>query len=446
MLLPEEALVDDRAVQGPQVTPFDQDRRDQYLAFGFVAELTDTDPLALLGEWSRTPARDERSVSESRLVTEGVRALRAAFEGLAAQGLGRDQVVFLSGGLDSRAILGELLHAYGSDEVLAATFGLPGEQDFDFGSQVARVAGVRHERLESFSVDWTTESLVDSVLAREVPLPQPFGQRYLSYRLHDRIGPEHAFWDGLCGGSVSGVHAYTKGAPETWEAARDHFLQRHLVRGWEAFTTPGFQPQAALPASPLCSEEVLSYANQLEFAVRQGRYIATRRLRAYTVRTPYLAGPWLDFMLSVPPRYRYQQRLYQAIVQSAHPRLFSLPTTTFVGKGAASSPLGRRVRTLQRRVLLKARSRGLGRFLGGEAPGGANDAIRRAHQERPEIRDLVTANLDDLARRGLVPGVEVGATAAAAVKGRMGESRLSALLGAELNLKALERLDAGAAS
>lgn len=118
-------------------------------------------------------------------------------------------------------------------EIRAATFGAAGEQDFDFAANVARVAGVHHEVVDSSSVTWTTQGLVDSVLAREVPLPHPFGQRYLSYRLHQRIGAQHTFWDWLCGGVVSGGHVPRAEERWTWEAAVSDFLTKHLLPHWD---------------------------------------------------------------------------------------------------------------------------------------------------------------------------------------------------------------------
>lgn len=184
-------------------------------------------------------------MSESGRVRAGVRALAEAFEQCAATTGGRgDQVVFLSGGLDSRAILGGLLRMYRPAEIRAATLGAPGEQDFDFAANVARVAGVHHE-------------VVDSSLAREVPLPHPFGQRYLSYRLHQRIGAQHTFWDGLCGGVVSGAHVPRTEERWTWEAAVSDFLAKHLLPHWEQYTGAGFRPEAIMPAAPLISDSLL---------------------------------------------------------------------------------------------------------------------------------------------------------------------------------------------
>ena len=439
--------MDDRSLRGSEVGSLDRHQRDQYLAFGFVPELPPgTEPLALLSDWSRVPRRSERSVTESVLVQEGVRALKAAFEESAATAPGgADQVVFLSGGLDSRAILGGLLDIYGPAEVRTATFGAPGEQDFDIAAGVARAAGVRHEVVESAAVEWTTEGLVDSVLAREVPLPHPFGQRYLSYRLHQQVGVGHVFWDGLCGGVVSGGHVPGPEERGDWDEAVADFAAKHLLTGWAQFTSPGFDPVAALPAAPFVSDGLLPYPDQLDFALRQNRYIRTRYLRGYTMRSPFLARPWVDFMLALPIRYRNEQRLYMTVLRRAYPRLFSLPTTTFDGAAVPASPLLRRPLVLQRRALRKAQRLGWLPGAGGKPDSNANNAIRRGHLQRADLRELVTGNLTDLAGRGIVPGLAPAAVTRVMADRTMTGLLVDGLLGLELNLKAADRLTQDAA-
>jgi hypothetical protein len=421
---------------------FGRHQMDQYLAFGFVPELPpDGDPLALLSDWSRVPRRSTRSVSESALVREGIRALTAAFTECAAATESRDdQVVFLSGGLDSRAILGGLLELYRPAEILTATFGAPGEQDFDFAADIARAAGVRHEVVESSSVEWTTQDLVDSVLAREVPLPHPFGQRYLSYRLHRRIGADHAFWDGLCGGVVSGGHVPGPEEVGTWEAAVSDFMAKHLLPGSSQLTSPGFRPASTMPAAPFVSDTLLPFPDQLDFAVRQNRYIRTRYLRGYTMRSPFLARPWVDFMLAVPIPYRNEQRLYMTILRQAYPRLFRRPTTTFDGAGVPASPVLRKPLVFQRRALRKAQRKGWLPGAGGKPDSNANNAIRRGHLQRADLRELVRENLSDLAGRDVVAGFDADAVARVMADRRLVSTMIDGLLGLELNLKAVDRL------
>ena len=437
--------MDDRSVDG--VGLLGQHQRDQYLAFGFVPELPPgSDPLALLVHWSRGSRRDVRATPESTLVREGVRALRAAFEESAATTpSGADQVVFLSGGLDSRAILGGLLEIYRPAELRTATFGAPGEQDFDFAAGVARAAGVRHEVVESASVEWTTEGLIDSVLARRLPLPHPFGQRYLSYRLHQQVGADHVFWDGLGGGVVSGGHVPGPEERGDWDEAVADFAAKHLLTGWEQFTSPGFEPVAALPAAPFVSDGLLPYPDQLDFVLRQNLYIRTRYLRGYTMRSPFLARPWVDFMLALPIRYRNEQRLYMTILRRAYPRLFALPTTTFDGAAVPASPLLRRPLVLQRRALRKAQRLGWLPGAAGKPDSNANNAIRRGHLQRADLRELVTGNLTDLADRGVVRGLDPAAITRVLADRSMNGLLVDGLLGLELNLKAVDRLAQDAA-
>jgi hypothetical protein len=417
----------------------------QYVAFGFIPELGDEDPLHLLGDWSRQPRRASREASASSLVREGTRALRAAFEECAALSDGRaDQAVFLSGGLDSRTILGAALEQFHTSEVVAATFGLPGEQDFEFAAIVAQAAGVRHEVLESFSVDWTTSGLVDSVLARELPLPFPFGQRYLSYVLHTRIGRDAVFWDGLCGDAVSGDWAPRVGEHWSWPRSVQRFLRVHVLAGHERYVRPGFRADDVMPVAPFCAEGILSYPDQLDFAIRQTKYTGTRRLRDYTIRTPFLRRPWLDFMFGLPVQDRQQQHLYMEIQRQAFPRLFALPTTTFHGAALTASRLSKVARRITRRPLLGAANRGLPLTGRGGMTSGANAAIRRSYRDRGELRVLVQENLSDLAARGVLEHAGSGRELLSpGDDGAMvSDDMISVLLGLELNLKAVDRLQA----
>lgn len=425
----------------PGPLDFDRYSLQQFLAFGFVPRGDVEDPLSLLSAWSRKPIRPARHVSESVLLREGVAALRAALEESAAAAAGgRDQVVFLSGGLDSRTILGGLLRLFDRSEIVAATYGQPGEQDYDFAAMVARRAGVRHERLESFSVEWTTDDLVDSVLARQIPLPSVFGQRYLSYVLHRRLGADNVFWDGLCGDVVAGKRTRTEVREWTWQTAGEQFLVVNLHPEWRCVVSADFDPHASLPPSPFCEVEQMSYPDQFGFGLRQRCYVATRLLSDYPIRTPFLTRPWLDFMLSLPWEYRLEQRMYREIQRSAFPELFSLPTTALSGGALTQTRLTRTRRRISRRARRAMVRTRLLRPRAGQ-PQRANDGIRAGYRERGPLRELVRANVADLAERGLLDWLDVGAyVPGAGSRPEHDPSLTLRLVNLELNLKAADRM------
>lgn len=74
------------------------------------------------------------------------------------------------------------------------------------------------------------------------------------------------------------------------------------------------------------------------------------------------------------------------------------------------------------------------------SPSNANNAIRRGHLQRADLRELVSENLTDLAGRGMVDGFGADAVPRVMAERGMGSTMIDGLLGLELNLKAVDRL------
>jgi hypothetical protein len=423
---------------GPTAFAFDAGTAEEFLHFGYLPRADEADPFHLLAERGSVEEPSLAYRSDREMAEVGAAALRRTFERCAerAPGGGK-QIVFLSGGLDSRAILGGLLDNFGTEEIVTATFGRPGEPDFDYARVVSASVGVQHEVLDSSTVTWSTDGLVRSASARRLPFPFPLGQRYLSYILHTRIGPSHTFWDGLAGGAVSGVNLRGDTSSD-WDAAVRHFVARSGPRrGGERLVRAGFRSRvrSSFPSAPLRSASEFSYADQLDFAVRQPCYIATRLMTGYRIITPHLVGPWLDFVLGLPMEVRVGRRAYLEILRRCYPRLFALPSTT-PGSMDSAAPKGRRN---LRRLTAKARSFA-GRPRRSTYGSDANATINAAMVHRPELRALVDENLSDLRERGLVDWVDVDAILASRDSDQPHTALLRRLVSLEINLKALGRL------
>lgn len=431
-----------RRTSWPTAYTFDRVDIEQYLGHGYVPTISE-DPLSLLGAWSRKPIRRADTVAFDELVPEGVAAFRAAILDSVDRGSAHSrQVVLLSGGLDSRMILAGLLEVFDRSEILAATFGRPGEEDFDVATIVAREAGVEHERLDSFSVDWTTPGLVDSVLARELPLAAPFGQRYLSYLLHEHLGRDNVFWDGLCGEVLGGKAAISDPNTREWDSAIQQLIEIQMLPGTPSLVPTGFDARRNLPDGPALPAEVMRYWDQLTLDVRHRCKHSTRRLRGYKIQLPFLAGPWLDFMLTVPEEYRRRQTLYREIQAAAFPQLFALPTTSPGGGTFNDTPAWSRLRPLRRRARRTARTWGLLSPAPDAATRHTNFAIRTSVLSPGPMRDLAQENIVDLSRRGVIDWTDV--LALAPEQSTTPDHRVIArLVDLELNLKASEMVGDG---
>jgi hypothetical protein len=234
-------------------------------------------------------------------------------------------VVPLSGGCDSRAILGALLEAGQMDRAVAVTFGSPGTFDFEIGRLVAKRFAVEHIALDLTKVVVRPEDFEEA--AEHVPgwmwLPDVvFNRFYLRY-----FGDGAKFWSGFMGDPISGSHLPAIES-RTWAEAVRLFVARHQREGaGELLCEEGFVPEDVIPAAPLDGQaNRISFDEQLDYVLRQFgavRYIVAPDVARF--ETPFLNQQWAGFMLGLPRAYRLGQRFYREALRRWYPRLFGLP-------------------------------------------------------------------------------------------------------------------------
>jgi hypothetical protein len=368
---------------------------EAFLHYGFVPRVPDD-----LGAraWARTnPARLPED--EAHCVALGVAALRAAFEPVPPG----PQVVPLSGGLDSRVILGMLAAAGAAERCVAVTFGTPGTLDFELGRAVARHAGVRHE-----TIDLTREPLDEerlcAVLARAPAWTHVF-EAFFNALVPARFGAGAVVWSGIMANVVNGSRLGA--GTEDWGSARRRFARENRYARSTDLDRPGSDPLQSLPGAPLPVAAPLSFHEQLHMAlVYPCRFEPCLLAPGFDYRTPFRQPPWLEFAFALPPALRRGQRGFRRVAARALPELLSLPT-----KSRHGVPLGA---PAWRAGLARQRLRA-GRFARRLLPGlpwrprpetnylDVDHALRRPSA----LREVVRACLARLARRDVVPWIDV---------------------------------------
>ena len=89
----------------------------------------------------------------------------ALFDALVELAPSGRHIIPLSGGWDSRAILGALLERIDSDRIRTVTFGMPGQLDYDLGKTVADSVGIEHHAFDLRSINFTWDAIRESVAA-----------------------------------------------------------------------------------------------------------------------------------------------------------------------------------------------------------------------------------------------------------------------------------------
>jgi len=401
---------------------------EAFLHFGFVPRV----PAGLAARpWfaSRAPRLpdDERACVEA-----GGAALRALFTDV-PDGL---QLVPLSGGLDSRVILGMLVAAGHRERVLAVTFGTPGTLDFELGGLVARQVGVRHEAL-----DLTREPLELDALVAAIP---PGGAWVHALEAHfnalvpARFGRGATVWSGIMANVVNGSRL---GAPRaSFDEVRRRYAEDYRCVRSCRLTSPGFDPLAWLPTEPILASDRLTHAEVLHLGLNYPcRFDPVLLAPGHRYRTPFREPCWVDFALAAAPRLRRDERLFRAVIRAVLPELAALPSKSNAGL-ALTAPawrvwLGRQRARLERRL----RQRAPGLFPRPRADTNYLDLELELRHASP-LRTLVRAALDRLPARAVVPWLDVERLWARHACGSANHAdALVQLALLELNLAARER-------
>lgn len=379
-----------------------------YLHFGYLPLCT-TDSHSFLASLFDSEDREDFSSvrTPAKLIESGVNRLRRAFRN-AVSGIGdrKEHVLPLSGGLDSRAILGGLLENLESSQIQAVTFGTPGTWDYEIGRQVARDAGVRCESLDLTGENWhwNTAALVRT--ARQMERPVWVFDAYVNRGIPERFGGDQVYWSGFMGDPLAGSHLPTEDSV-TWEQAKARFVERNQFSGSPALRPPGFEPADHLPATPFMESDKLCYDEQLDFAIRQQCWIRHIVLPAgYEYRTPFLDPQWSDFILNVPREHRERQSLYREILKAAYARLLAMPVKANAGLPLNAALWRRAIRASRLRLQATA-MRVIPAIDWGVLPGKNYIDFDLGLRQREDLKQTVHENLQDLKKRHIVDWINI---------------------------------------
>jgi hypothetical protein len=333
---------------------------------------------------------------ERDLVQEGRRILRDAivrdFEP------GRRNVLPLSGGLDSRAILAVLLECTNAADLRTYTFGTPGTLDYDLGNRVAAAAGTSHTPLPLTEHRYSMAELED--LSRRVR-----GQTFLFHhpplaRL-DEVVAGGDVWSGYIGDFFVGSHLPRRSSATIAEArarflAGDRYVRSmELAHASDAVLMDQVEVEGIDPATVSLDERIFTL-NHIRKSTAPHVLLAGHRYR-----TPLLDSEWVGFSMSLPEEHRRGLRLWKKILLELSPTLFSLPSKSNFGQPLSAS----RVRVLGAKARRRLRRR-LGRT-GRVDPNVNYLDFDHGFRSRGDLRAIARATLADLAARKLIDGIDV---------------------------------------
>ena len=262
-----------------------------------------------------------------------------------------DIVVPLSGGMDSRFMLGCALDSLPRDKIVTYTFGDPRTLDCQIASGLARKLGVRHVPvdMDRRPVD---EICVDGFEHTE-GMTFVFPNSPLSPDRKELLQPGSYVLSGYMGDAVFGSRDMDDCDPA--HDTSDFLFRKALERAsgnypkevlpllasnrWDEM---GYEDLVKATPGDSLAEKYERWHYEFHCIARLTYHLFVFRTRAYYL-TPFVQKSLWDYALTLPPSIRRRQRGYFMAMKLGYPQLYNYPTTRRTGLSA-----GAQNRTVQR--------------------------------------------------------------------------------------------------
>lgn len=330
--------------------------------------------------------------TEEELISEGKKRLLEIFERLYKSN--SEIVVAVSGGFDSRAILSGLSELTEAKNLKTFTFGVAGSYDFEIGNQLCEHLGTKHTKLDLARLVVSSEMLEKICLLSDGNANLFFSVHHLP--LVEKFGPNVEYWSGYMGGEFAGSFMPKTPSLTYKEAVDNYFIREAKKLYLKEPTAEELCEFNKLITSEPEDKDKLSYDEQLDCYNKGERCWGNHYfLSGYNYVAPYIDDRWIEFILSVPNRYRVDKYIYKCILQHTFPDMFSFPVKINYGLPLNTSTL--RVNLRKLRCLIAASV-----FPDFKNPYLNYFDVKNEIRKSSALRKIIETNLNSIKERAIV--------------------------------------------
>lgn len=313
-----------------------QKRINDYLYFGYLPPSEFPDFLSKIE--NDQPA--EYSLKNTTLLLEKVFA--DALEDASNSGY---CIIPISGGWDSRLLLGLALENFPVRNIKTYTFGSPNQLDFEIGKLVARKSGVEHHAFDLSEIILEKKALKQSV--REAPWTYVPDAYFNKYCYREMAGENDIILSGFMGDPLTGGHSYKDNNANI----KKYFSREQSVLKSHNIIQTDYEPSDSLPDLPASSPFL--WHELLDLGVRQARcivpIISSKKIwdswgtslgtiegTNSEIITPFAHQKWIQYWIDAPDSAKTNQKLYLDLLYYKFPKLAQLPSKKYYGARKAS--------------------------------------------------------------------------------------------------------------
>jgi asparagine synthetase B (glutamine-hydrolysing) len=338
------------------------------------------------------------------LIRTGAETLNQSFQDTLGPDHNKIHIIPLSGGLDSRTVLANLLDLVDRTKIITVTFGVSGSPDVEKARILAKKAGVKWEQVDLSALQWKWDTKMLIETAERSERPTGLFDSAINHAVQIRYGEDPVYWSGLMGDSLSRINPISRHLG-TWGESRVSFAKRNSRNPNIKLVSEGFDPCKCLPGRPYIDKDKLDYYSQLNYCIRQ--QCLTKHIYSplgYDIRYPFLNPRWVEFILNIPSINRMNQSLYRNIQKSYWPGLFNNLNSPYRDQSRLTTILQKKGRISLRHRIINRFPRAI-EFLGYDKNTNYIDwnyAILR----QKDFKDLIYFNLQDLKKRKIIDWID----------------------------------------
>jgi hypothetical protein len=249
-------------------------------------------------------------------------------------------VVPISGGWDSRILLGAAMERLDSKQIKTMTYGFPGQIDYEIGAKIARKFHLEHHAVDLSRINLSWDDLLQSVkVSPWTYVPAGFFNHFSISRI---ASANDIVLSGFLGDILSGSKF---SIVSTIEDEREDFISWQQRQKLVNLLPLGFDVKSLVPKYLGVSN--YSYRIVYNLGIRQASCVAsivtpTKKWHQWGIDVgisscgarfiaPFANPVWASYWLSVPVKVLYRQKLYINMIRLKFPELANMPSSHLLG-------------------------------------------------------------------------------------------------------------------
>lgn len=276
-------------------------------------------------------------------------------------------IVPISGGWDSRLLLGAAIERLNRSQIRTFSFGTPGQLDFEIGCKVAQTLGVEHYSIDlgEIKMEW---NLLEKT-AREAPWTKPFDSFFNRYCIKQVGKDGDIVLSGFMGDPLAGSHMVSSSVKKEIISS---FVQHQNIARNSSLLEKDYDPISSVPNIP--QKVDFNHGELLDFGIRQAYMVAPivtpmPEMKGWgskpgvlpgsgiQILTPFADPAWASYWISVPFHLKENRKLFFEMLKNKYPGLNNMPAKDYYGatkKDGLEHSMRRNLLRIQNRLHLHA--------------------------------------------------------------------------------------------